>query len=122
METKVLDITVGQLLEETANKFPTRQAVKYIEMEYDKTWYELNQKVDRIAKGLLGLGVKKGDHVAVWATNYPQWLTLVFATAKIGAVLVTVNTNYKESELEFLLKQSDSKIVCLGLLTILIIV
>ncbi|MBQ9624775.1 MAG: AMP-binding protein [Clostridia bacterium] len=114
---KLLNITVGQLLEQTAQKYPTHQAVKYIEMEFDKTYYELNQKVDRIAKGLLGMGLKKGDHVAVWATNYPQWLVLLFATAKIGAVLVTVNTNYKEKELSFLLEQSDSKalFICDGL-------
>jgi len=111
------NITLGALLEETAGRFPTRQAVKYIEMEFDKTWYELNAKVDRIAKGLLGMGLEKGDHVAVWATNYPQWLVLMFATAKIGVVLVTVNTNYKVDELKFLLEQSDSKFlfVCDGL-------
>jgi len=114
---KLLNITLGGMLEETARKFPTHQAVKYIEMEFEKTYYEFNYLVDRIAKGLLGMGFKKGDHVAVWATNYPQWLVLMFATAKIGAVLVTVNTNYKESELEFLLKQSDSKalFICEGL-------
>lgn len=114
---KLLNITIGDMLEETARKFPTHQAVKYIEMEFDKTYYELNNKVDRIAKGLLGMGFKKGDHVAVWATNYPQWLVLLFATAKIGVVLVTVNTNYKEHELEYLLKQSDSKalFICDGL-------
>ncbi|MCL2087959.1 MAG: AMP-binding protein [Oscillospiraceae bacterium] len=111
------NITIGNMLEETASKFPTNQAVKYIEMEFDKTWYEFNNKVDRIAKGLMGMGFQKGDHVAVWATNYPQWLTLMFATAKVGIVLVTVNTNYKEHELEFLLGQSDSKalFICDGL-------
>ncbi|MCL2096897.1 MAG: AMP-binding protein [Oscillospiraceae bacterium] len=111
------NITIGDMLEEITNKFPTRQAVKYIETEFDKTWYEFNNKVDRIAKGLMGMGLKKGDHVAVWATNYPQWLVLMFATAKIGVVLVTVNTNYKEQELEFLLEQSDSKalFICDGL-------
>jgi fatty-acyl-CoA synthase len=111
------DITIGAMLEETAKKYPTQQAVKYIEMEFDKTYYEFNQKVDRIAKGLMGMGFQKGDHVAVWATNYPQWLVLMFATAKIGVVLVTVNTNYKENELEYLLKQSDSKalFICDGL-------
>ncbi|MCL1895161.1 MAG: AMP-binding protein [Clostridiales bacterium] len=109
--------TVGALLEETAGRFPTHQAVKYIEMEFDKTWYEFNNKVDRIARGLLGMGFMKGDHAAVWATNYPQWLTLFFATAKIGVVLVTVNTNYKEHELEYVLKHSDSMalFICDGL-------
>ena len=114
---KLLNITMGEMLEETARKFPTRQAVKYIEMEFDKTYYDFNCKVDRIAKGLMGMGFKKGDHVAVWATNYPQWLVLMFATARIGVVLVTVNTNNKEHELEFLIRQSDSKalFICDGL-------
>jgi len=111
------NITVGDMLEEIVQKYPLRQAVKYIEMEYDKTWYEFNNKVDRIARGLLGMGFKKGDHMAVWATNYPQWLTLFFAASKIGVVLVTVNTNYKEHELEYILKHSDSMalFICDGL-------
>ena len=111
------NITIGDMLEETANKFPTHQAVKYIEMEFDKTWYELNDKVDRIARGLLGMGLNKGDHAAVWATNYPQWMILFFAAAKIGVVLVTVNTNYREQELDYILKNSDSKalFICDGL-------
>ncbi|MCL2350943.1 MAG: AMP-binding protein [Firmicutes bacterium] len=115
--SELRNITIGQMLEETAGRFPTRQAVKYIEMEFDKTWYELNNKVDRIARGLLGMGLGKGDHAAVWATNYPQWLVLFFAVAKIGVVLATVNTNYKEHELEYLLKHSDAKalFVCDGL-------
>jgi len=109
--------TIGNMLEDVARKFPTHQAVKYIEMEFDKTWYEFNEKVDRMAKGLLGMGFKKGDHAAVWATNYPQWLMLFFAAAKIGVVLVTVNTNYKENELEYVLKHSDAMAVfiCDGL-------
>jgi len=113
----LINTTVGNILEETAGKFPTHQAVKYIEMEFDKTWYEFNDKVDRIARGLLGMGFKKGDHAAVWATNYPQWLTLFFATAKIGVVLVPINTNYKENELEYVLKHSDSMalFICDGL-------
>lgn len=114
---ELMNVTIGTMLEQIADKYPTQQAVKYIEMKFDKTYYEFNRKVDQIAKGLLGMGLKKGDHVAVWATNYPQWLILMFATAKIGVVLVTVNTNYKAVELEYLLKQSDSKaiFICDGL-------
>ena len=103
------EITVGDMLEETAKKYPTVQAVKYIETEFNKTWKEFDDKVNRIARGLLYMGFKKGDHVAVWAVNLPQWLTLFFATAKIGVAIVTVNTNYKEKELEYILKDSDSK-------------
>jgi len=111
------NITVGDMLEETASRFPTRLAVKYIETKYSKTYYEFNKEVDAVARGLMGMGFKKSEHIAVWATNYPEWLVLLFATARIGVVLVTANTNYKEKELEFLLKQSDSVAVftCDGL-------
>ena len=115
--SELIEITVGGLLERMAEQYPNHQCVKYIEREYDMTYSEFNEEVDKVAKGLLGLGIKKGDHVAIWATNYPEWLSLMFATARIGAVLVTVNTNYKIAELEYLLKQSDSKalFVCDGL-------
>jgi fatty-acyl-CoA synthase len=108
---------MGQLLERVAGERPNQQAVKYIEMEYNKTYAEFNRECDEVAKGFLAMGIKKGDHVAIWATNYPQWLVTMFASAKIGAIMVTVNTNYKIHELEFLMKQSDSKalIVCDGL-------
>jgi len=113
----LLNITLGNILEETARKFPANLAVKYTETDYERTYKEFNRDVDEVAKGLLGMGFKKGDNVAIWATNYPEWLILMFATAKIGAILVTVNTNYKEAELEFLLQQSDSKalFICDGL-------
>ena len=111
------NITIGDMLEETAKIYPANKAVKYIEFEFDKTWFEFNKKVDRVAMGLMGMGLNSGDHVAVWATNYPQWLVLMFATAKIGVVLVTVNTQYKSHELKYILKQSDSKVlfICDGL-------
>ena len=64
-----------------------------------------------MAKGLLNLGIRKDDKVAIWATNVPEWYEILFASAKIGAILVTVNTNYKEFELEYLLKQSDTKML-----------
>lgn len=118
MENKqLLNITLSELLENTAKKYPTHLAVKYIEVNYSRTYYELNREVDRTAKGLLGMGIKKGDHVAVWATNYPEWLVLMFASARIGAILVTVNTNYKEAELEYLMRNSDSKalFICDGI-------
>ncbi len=66
------------------------------------------KKCDRVARGLMAIGVRPGDHVAIWATNRIEWVTAMFATAKIGAVMVTVNTNYKRFELEYLLRQSDA--------------
>ena len=61
----------------------------------------------------MALGIEKGDHIAVWTTNVPEWVQLQFGTGKMGAPIVTVNTNYRASELEYLLKQSDSKTIIL---------
>lgn len=104
--------TVGDVLSSLAEKYPDDYAVKYTdENPYVRTWKEFNDECELIARGMLGLGIKKGDHVAIWATNTPEWIMTLFATSKIGAVLVTVNTNYKVFELEYLLRQSDSKML-----------
>jgi fatty-acyl-CoA synthase len=109
----LLSITVGTLLNDIALKYPNNEAIKYINTPYRRTWQEFKEECDRIAKGLYSVGIRKDDHVAIWATNVPQWLISLFATAKIGAVLVTVNTNYKIFEVEYLLRQSDSKALIL---------
>ncbi|MYL61191.1 AMP-binding protein, partial [Virgibacillus halodenitrificans] len=101
-------ITVGELLEEQVNLYPDQEAVIYPEINMRATYSEFNEMVDKAAKGLMGLGIKKGEHVAIWSDNKPEWLTSQFATGKMGAVLVTVNTNYQAKELEYLLKQSDA--------------
>ena len=112
VESKTLvGITVGDLLEQVANTYPTQQAIKYIDRAYTRSWSEFDKEVDVIAKGFLAIGIKKGDHVAIWATNVPEWLLTLFACAKVGAILVTVNTNYKVFELEYLLRQSDAKVL-----------
>ena len=80
---ELVSITVGKLLEQVANTYPDDQAVKYIDRPFDTTWREFNEKCDQIAKGFLRLGIKKGDHVAIWATNVPEWLLTIFACAKI---------------------------------------
>jgi len=66
-----------------------------------------------MAKGLISIGVKKGTHVGIWAANVPDWLTLLYACAKIGAVYVTVNTSYKQHELEYLCSNSDMHTLCI---------
>ena len=106
---KPMEKTLGQLLDETTAKYPDNDAVIYVDRDYRQTWSEFNDAVDKLARGLMGLGVKRGDKVALWATNVPYWVTLMFATAKIGAILVTVNTNYRESEVAYLLSQSESE-------------
>jgi len=113
MQDGMLNITVGKLLEQVARQYPDKEAVAYTDRPYRRTWREFNEESERIAKGFMALGIGKGDHVAIWATNVPQWLLTLFACAKIGAVLVTVNTAYKVFELEYLLRQSDSRALVL---------
>jgi len=105
---EALNFTMGGLLEDAARRFPNRDALVYTDRGLRYSYRQFDDLTDRVAKGLVRLGIRKGDHVAIWATNVPEWVVLQFATAKIGAVLVTVNTNYKSTELEYVLKQSDS--------------
>jgi len=102
------NVTIGELLYETVRKYGNQKAVIYSKEGIRLTYEEFANEVNKLAKALIGLGIQKGEHVAIWATNVPEWLLLQFATAKIGAVLVTVNTSYKARELEYLLKQSDT--------------
>jgi len=106
--SKNLEVTIGGLLDQMAARFPDNDALVYVDRGLRYSYHEFNQVCRTVAKGLLKLGVKKGDHVSIWATNVPEWVILQFATAKIGAVLVTINTSYRSAELEYILKQSDS--------------
>ncbi len=110
---ELISITIGKLLSEDAKKFPDREMIKYTDRDYRRTWKEFDEETDRIARGFMAMGLGKGDHIAIWATNVPAWLMTLFASVKIGAVLVTVNTAYKVFELEYLLRQSDTKALVL---------
>ncbi len=105
---ELMDITLGNLLDEVARDLPDHEALVYTDRDFRKTYRELKALADTYAKAFMALGVKKEDKVAIWATNIPEWVLTLFASAKIGAVLVTVNTNYKIFEVEYLLKQSDT--------------
>ncbi|EEG77431.1 AMP-binding protein [Dethiobacter alkaliphilus] len=100
--------TFGNLLDDTAAKYPDKDALVNVQKDLRYSYSELQDIVNQTAKAFIGLGVKKGDHVAIWATNVVEWVFALFGAAKIGAVVVTVNTNYRSHELEYLLKQSDS--------------
>ena len=102
-------ITIGDLLDGIADKYHDRDALVYANPSLKYNYGELRDVCNKVAKGLLKLGVKKGDHLSIWANNIPEWVITQFASAKIGAILVTVNTNYRTFELEYLLKQSDTK-------------
>jgi fatty-acyl-CoA synthase len=99
--------TLGTLLDEIVARFPDNDAVIHYEKGLRQTWKEFGKSTDDLARGLMALGVRKGDKVAIWATNVPHWVTLMFACARIGAVLITVNTSYHDQELKYLLSRSD---------------
>lgn len=104
----LIDLTFPQVLDRVVEEFPDQYAFRYTTMDYTRTYSEFRDDVDTFARSLIALGVKPGDHVAIWATNVPQWFITFWATTKIGAVLVTVNTAYKIYEAEYLLRQSDT--------------
>ena len=106
--SQLLTHTVGSLLDEIACRYPDNEALVYHERGLRYTYRQFNDACRLLAKGLLRLGIKKGDNISIWAYNVPEWVLLQFASAKIGAILVTVNTSYKSAELEYILNQSDS--------------
>ncbi len=105
--------TLGKIIRDLAKSNPDGLAVDFADRDFKKTWKEFDEETTAVSKGLMAIGVNAGDKVSMWATNTPEWLVTLFATAKIGAVLVTVNTNYKTFELEYLLNQSDTKVLVL---------
>ncbi len=104
----VLDLTFSEVLDEMVACYPDQLAFKYTTLDYTRTYSQFRDDVDKVAAALISLGVQPGHHVSIWATNVPQWFLTFWATVKIGAVLVTVNTAYKIHEAEYLLRQSDT--------------
>ena len=105
---ELIDETFGQVLDRMAEEFPDQYAFKYTTLNYTRTYSGFRDDVDCFARALVSLGVKPGAKVAVWATNVPAWYITFWACAKIGAVLVTMNTAYKIHEADYLLRQSDT--------------
>jgi len=99
--------TIGAYFEEQVKRLPDHDFIVYPDRDLHWTYSQFNERVDNLAKGLLATGIGKGDHVGIWATNVPDWTTFMFATAKIGAVLVTINTQYRSFELEYVAKHAD---------------
>ena len=100
-------LTIGAALRQTARRFADRDAIVFPQAGIRLTWAEFDREVDRIARGLLAIGLTRGDHFGVWSTNWPQWVLLQFATARVGVVLVTINPAYRAAELEYTLRQSE---------------
>lgn len=107
------DRTLGQWLEYWAEATPDNEYIVYSDRNLRFTWKQFNERVDSMANGLIHIGVTRNSHVGIWADNVPDWLTLLYACAKIGAVYITVNTSYKQSELEYLCYNSDMDTLCI---------
>lgn len=105
----LLELTLGQLLDRAIAEHPDNEAIVYVDRDFRMTYRQFGDVVDQLAKGLMALGVRTGEKVAVWANNVPYWVALQYATAKIGAILLTVNTHYRRAELEYVLKQSETE-------------
>lgn len=105
--------TIGQYLRNQVAIDPDHEFVVYPDRDLRWTYKDFDERTDNLARGLLAIGMKPGDHLGVWARNIPDWLTFMYATAKIGVVMVTVNPVYKSHELDYVLKQSDMKALCI---------
>ena len=105
---ELVDLTFSKVLDRMAEEFPDQYCFKYTTLDYTRTYSEFRNDVDDFARSLVSLGVRPGSKVAVWATNVPEWYICFWATVKIGAVLVSMNTAYKSHEAEYLLRQSDT--------------
>ena len=105
---ELIDLTFSRVLDRMVEEFPDQYCFKYTTLDYTRTYAQFRRDVDDFARALVSLGVRPGSKVSVWATNVPAWYITFWATVKIGAVLVTVNTAYKSHELEYLLRQSDT--------------
>jgi fatty-acyl-CoA synthase len=110
---ELLEFTLGGLLEKWASESPDHEFMVYPDRNLRFTYSQFNHRVNQLAKGLISIGIKPGDKVGIWANNVPDWSTFMYATAKIGAILVTVNTSYKLTELEYLIRNADLHTLCI---------
>ncbi len=108
MDIQIGQTRIGDVVDHNAQELKDHIALAYYEYGYKDTFEEFRDKCNQVAKGLMALGVERHDHIAMWANNVPEWVYTQFGSAKMGAVMVTVNTNFRAYELEYLLKQSDS--------------
>ena len=108
-----ITLTLGGVLEEMAARFPGKDFMVFPDRNLRFSYSEFDRRVNNLARGLLAIGIGKGDNVGIWATNVPDWLTFLFAASKIGAITVTVNTAYRSHEMDYLVRQSDIKALCM---------
>ncbi|MET0704707.1 MAG: AMP-binding protein, partial [Mycobacterium sp.] len=102
----ILEETIGANFEATAARHPDVEALVDVASGRRWTYAELNAEIEVVARGLMALGIQRGDRVGIWAPNCPEWTIVQYATAKIGAILVTINPAYRTHELAYVLEQS----------------
>jgi len=112
-ETPLLGRTIPEHFRHVAEKFRSREAVVSIHQSRRLTYADLSSSIDHLARGLLGMGIRKGDRVGIWSTNNIEWLLLQMATARMGAILVTVNPAYRVRELSYALQRSEVSVLFL---------
>ena len=103
-----INSTIGDMLDRQVERYADRDALVHFETGARYTYSQFRDEVDRVARGLMALGVERGHHVGIWSTNYSEWVLTQFATAKIGAVMVNVNPAYRTHELAYVLEQSEA--------------
>lgn len=88
-----LTCTIGEQMEKMASLYPNNNMINYTDRDYKRTWKEFDDESEVIARAFMSLGLKKGSHISIWATNVPEWLLTFFASAKMGGIAITVNTS-----------------------------
>ncbi|HEY4539964.1 MAG TPA: AMP-binding protein [Faecalibacter sp.] len=107
----LLGETIGENLKNTVAQFPQQEALVSIAQNYRATYTEFYSQTEEIAKGLLAMGLEKGDRVGIWSQNRAEWTLIQFATARVGLILVNLNPAYREHELEYVLNQAEIRVV-----------
>lgn len=112
-EFPLLGQSIGEILNEIADKYPDNEALVSPNQGIRLTYRQFREAVDQVSRGLMALDINKGDRVGIWAMNYAEWIMVQYATAKIGAIMVNINPAYRTFELEYCLKQSEIKLLIL---------
>src|SRR3712207_4115752 len=102
----LLGLTIGDMFDQTVEKYPDNEALVVRQQGIRLTYRQLQAKVNQFARGLLKLGLQKGERIGIWSPNNSEWCITQFATSKLGTILVNINPAYRLHELEYALRQS----------------
>jgi fatty-acyl-CoA synthase len=110
-ETQIIYQTIGNYFDEIVLRYPKGEALVVRHQDVRWTWTEFQRQVDRLATGLLSLGIESGDRIGIWGPNSYEWVLVQFATAKIGAIMVCINPAYRLYELEYALTRLSARLL-----------